>query len=175
MEIIHFGEDVLRKKADPVDPSEDLKEVIEEMFRVMYEAPGIGLAAPQVGISKRFFIIDVECDGQNPLVFINPVILERKGEKTPLDEGCLSFPDISGEVMRPSIVVIRATDLEGNTFELEADDLLAKAIQHEYDHINGVLFIDHLSRDEKEFIKNDLKVLKKRTMKDIERREAGSQ
>lgn len=163
MEIVRYGDEILRKKAEPIEKIEEVEGVIDDMFRLMHEAEGVGLAGPQAGISKRFFVIEVDESG--PLVFVNPVIIERKGRKTELEEGCLSFPGITGTVVRPETVLIKALDRAGEEFTLETDGLLAKVIQHEYDHINGVLFIDKLQDFEKQTIKDDLKSLRKRTLK----------
>lgn len=165
MEIVHYGNPVLREKAEEVPSNMDLNSFIDEMFDLMYKSAGIGLAAPQVGESLRFFITDF--DGQSPMVFINPRIIERKGEKTAMDEGCLSFPGLGGQVIRPSQVIVEAENRERRPFKLEASELLAKVIQHEYDHINGVLFIDRLETEEKEEIKSELKALATRTRKSL--------
>jgi len=126
---------------------EALHTLIDDMAETMYAAPGVGLAAPQLGISKRLFIIDVATDDDEPSdlrVFINPEIIEAEGETT-FNEGCLSFPGVREEIDRAERVKVRAADRDGQAFELEADGLLAIAIQHENDHLDGKLMIDHLS------------------------------
>jgi peptide deformylase len=115
--------------------------LIEDMKETMYEADGVGLAAPQVGILKRLFVVDI---GEGPLVFINPEILETSGTQTD-EEGCLSLPGKTEEVTRPNFVKARALNEKGEEFEIEAEELLARAILHEYDHLNGTLFIDRVS------------------------------
>ena len=136
-----FGDDVLRKKCREVDEiDERLLTLIEDMKETMYEAEGVGLAAPQVGILKRLFVIDI---GEGPLVFINAEILETSGSQTD-EEGCLSLPGETKEVMRPNYVKARALNEKGEEFEIEAEELLARAILHEYDHLNGTLFIDRV-------------------------------
>lgn len=134
-----MGDEVLRKKCKEVKEVNDrIRVLIDDMFDTMYEENGVGLAAPQVGILKRIVVIDV---GEEPLVFINPVILETSGEQTG-DEGCLSLPGKSGVVTRPNYVKVRAFDEEMNEFELEGTELLARAICHECDHLDGILYVD---------------------------------
>ena len=138
-----YGDDVLRKKCREVDNIDKrLLTLIEDMFDTMYEADGVGLAAPQVGMLKRLFVIDI---GEGPLVFINPEIIETDGSQTD-QEGCLSLPGELEEVMRPNYVRARALNEKGEEFEIEAEELLARAILHEYDHLNGTLFIDRVKR-----------------------------
>lgn len=134
-----MGDDVLRKKCKEVKQvNERTRILIDDMFDTMYEENGVGLAAPQVGVLKRIVVIDV---GDEPLVFINPVILETSGEQTG-DEGCLSLPGKSGVVTRPNYVKVCAFDEEMNKFELEGTELLARAICHECDHLDGILYVD---------------------------------
>ena len=140
--IREFGEPVLEKKAKKVkEVTPRIRELVEDMFETMYHDCGVGLAAPQVGILKRIFVIDV--DGENPYVFINPEILETAGEQTG-DEGCLSLPGKTGTVTRPQSVKVRAWDLDMNEFVLEAEDLLARAVCHENDHLDGILYTAHV-------------------------------
>lgn len=134
-----MGDEVLRKKCKEVKEVNDrIRVLIDDMFDTMYEENGVGLAAPQVGVLKRIVVIDV---GDEPLVFINPIILETSGEQTG-DEGCLSLPGKSGVVTRPNYVKVRAFDEEMNEFELEGTELLARAICHECDHLDGILYVD---------------------------------
>lgn len=138
-----YGDSILRKKCREVDQiDERLLTLIEDMKETMYEADGVGLAAPQVGILKRLYVIDI---GEGPLVFINPEIIETDGSQVD-EEGCLSLPGETGEVMRPNYVRARALNEKGEEFEIEAEELLARAILHEYDHLNGTLFIDRVKR-----------------------------
>lgn len=138
-----IGDDILRKNSRKVDEINDrIVTLVKDMIDTMYEANGVGLAAPQVGILKRIFVIDVY-DGEGARIFINPEIIETSGEQVD-SEGCLSIPGEEGEVKRPSKVSIKALDLEGKEFTLEAEGLLARAICHENDHLNGVLFVDYL-------------------------------
>lgn len=138
-----FGDDVLRKRSREVEEIDNrLLTLIEDMKETMYDANGVGLAAPQVGILKRLFVIDI---GEGPLVFINPEILETSGSQID-EEGCLSLPGETEEVMRPNYVRARALNEKGEEFEIEAEELLARAILHEYDHLNGTLFIDRVKK-----------------------------
>lgn len=130
---------ILRKKSKVVKIIDEKTQILlADMADTMYQANGVGLAAPQIGILKRLVVIDV---GEGLIKLINPVILERSGEQQDM-EGCLSVPDISGEVLRPQKVRIKAQDENGNYFELEGTDLLARAFCHELDHLDGILFID---------------------------------
>lgn len=139
----------LRKKARLVEEKdlEEVRKIIPIMFNTMYDAPGIGLAAPQVGIGLRFFIMDLakEGDEKEQYVILNPEILEESEECSEAKEGCLSVPEQFSEVIRPEKIKLRYMDLDGKQQEIEADDLLARCIQHETDHLDGILFIDHLS------------------------------
>lgn len=138
-----YGDDVLRKKCREVEQIDKRTlTLIKDMFETMYDADGVGLAGPQVGILKRLFVIDI---GEGPLVFINPEILETSGKQID-EEGCLSLPGEMEEVMRPNYVKARAINEKGEEFEIEAEGLLARAILHEYDHLNGTLFIDRVKR-----------------------------
>jgi peptide deformylase len=124
------------------------KKLVEEMFETMYDAPGIGLAAIQVGEPRRIVTMDLakKDEPKEPQVFINPEIVSHSGEKNTHEEGCLSIPEYYEEVERPAAVKLRYLDLDGKPHEVEADGLLATCIQHEIDHLNGVLFIDHISK-----------------------------
>lgn len=138
-----IGDTVLRQKCRKVEKIDDrLLTLIDDMFDTMYDADGVGLAAPQVGILKRLFVIDI---GEGPLVFINPEILETRGSQTG-DEGCLSVPGRYEEVTRPNYVKARALNEKGQEFEIEGEELLARAILHEYDHLDGTLFVDKLEK-----------------------------
>lgn len=133
------GDDILRKKSREVkEVTKRVKELVEDMIETMYDNNGVGLAAPQVGMLKRIFVVDI---GEGPLTFINPVIKEESGEQFGV-EGCLSVPGKQGDVLRPYRITIEAMNVEGATFELEAEEFLARALCHEYDHLEGVLYID---------------------------------
>ncbi len=143
LDIRVLGDPILREETTPVQQvTSELRTLVKNMFETMYLAKGIGLAAPQVGRTERLTVIDVD---DSPLVVINPEILSISSAKAKAEEGCLSIPDVYGDVERPAIVRVRAMNLEGITFEIEATDLLARCFQHEIDHLHGKLFIDYLS------------------------------
>ena len=138
-----FGDPVLKTcAAEITNIDAKLVKLADEMLAVMYDAPGLGLAAPQIGVQKQLFVYDVD---DSPQVLINPKIVESSGEWV-YDEGCLSIPGLYVEMLRPKLVLVEATNLEGNTIQIEADELLARLFQHEIDHLNGKVFVDYLSR-----------------------------
>ena len=144
-------EAVLRQVATPVtDFTPELKKIIKDMIEFMKDSNGIGLAAPQIGISKRFVVIGFE--DVDPFVLINPEIIETSLEENVYEEGCLSIPGMYAKVTRPERIKVQAWNERGRPFNLEADGLLSTVIQHEIDHLNGVLFIDHLNSKSKEKI-----------------------
>ena len=146
-QIVTYGNEVLRKKAEPGNEiDQEVKDLVADMIATLKDAKGLGLAAPQVGESKRIFILDLSPVDltEDVRVFINPEIIEASGEVT-MEEGCLSFPGIFQKLSRPEYVRVKALDLTGDEFQLEADGILARAILHEYDHLDGKLFIDYLS------------------------------
>ncbi|MDQ3482059.1 MAG: peptide deformylase [Pseudomonadota bacterium] len=161
--IIEVPDQLLREQSAPVERiDDDLKRLVADMFETMYEAPGIGLAAVQVAVPRRLLIIDlqdpVEEDGdpvKDPHVFINPEILERSDARKSYNEGCLSIPDQYAEIERPDIVRARWLDQHGKSQEGEFGGLMSVCLQHEVDHLNGILFIDYLSR-----LKRDMLVKK---------------
>lgn len=145
-EIRVIGDPVLRQRAtDVTDIDGKLARLADDMLTTMYEAPGLGLAGPQVGVQKRIFVYDV---GEGPQVVINPEVRESSGEWA-FDEGCLSIPGLSFELVRPKEVHLVGYDLHGNELSIEADELLARCFQHELDHLDGVLFIERLQDDER--------------------------
>jgi peptide deformylase len=142
------GDPVLRRRAEEVTEIDGrLAKLCEDMVETMYEAPGIGLAAPQVGVQKRFFVYDLGY-GDGPQVLINPVVTEAEGEWE-FHEGCLSVPGMSFDIVRPKQVSVTGLDLDGNDVEFEADELLARLVQHELDHLDGVLLLEHLDDDQR--------------------------
>jgi peptide deformylase len=142
LDIRVLGDPILRAETTPVTRvTDELKRLARDMFDTMYAAKGIGLAAPQVGRSERMAVIDI---GNNPIVIINPEIIGSEG-KSKAEEGCLSIPDIYGDVERPERVQVRALDLDGKVFEVEGAELFGRCLQHEIDHLHGKLFIDYLS------------------------------
>ncbi len=143
-----FGDPVLRTLADEVtDIDGKLVALANDMLTTMYAEPGIGLAAPQIGVSKRFFVYDLG-EGEGAQALVNPVVAESDGEWL-FEEGCLSVPGLHWEIVRPKIIHVTGYDLDGNEVSLEADELLSRLIQHELDHLDGVLLLDHLEGDER--------------------------
>ena len=140
--------DVLTTECEPVEEVDDeIRQLVDDLAETMYDAPGIGLAAPQVGVTKRVTVIDVsdpDQPGNDLQVLINPEILEREGKIT-WEEGCLSFPGLYGDVVRSEWVKVRATDRDGEAYEIEGDGLMAVALQHEIDHLDGVLFLERMT------------------------------
>jgi peptide deformylase len=146
LNILHFPDPRLRTVAKPVKQVDDaMRQLAEDMLETMYAAPGIGLAATQVNVHKRIVVIDISEERNRPLCLINPEILELEGIEE-MEEGCLSVPGVYERVQRADRVRIRALDRDGQSFELEADGLLAVCIQHEIDHLDGKLFVDYLSQ-----------------------------
>ena len=140
--IREYGDDILTKPSKPVkEMTPRLKELVDDMIETMHEADGVGLAACQVGILKRIFVVDVT--GEDPHVFVNPEVIESSGVQNGY-EGCLSLPGMSGKVLRPEHVKIKAFDREMQPFEMEADELLARAIVHECDHLEGEMYVEHV-------------------------------
>jgi peptide deformylase len=178
-EIIIYPDPVLKQKAKPVeDFNEELKTLANDMLFTMYQAPGIGLAGPQIGVDKRIFVLDVDfnrseknnSDGNNvydysetkPKVFINPVFKAVGKEKEKNQEGCLSLPGIYDDVVRFKEIEVEYQDIEGNKHQMNANGLLAVCIQHETDHLDGIMFIDRLSQLKKNFYRKKFQKLKKK-------------
>ena len=146
LEILHYPDPRLRRRAEPVSAVDhDVRRLIDDMFETMYDAPGIGLSAPQVNVAKRVVTIDVSKDRSAPLCLVNPEVRSADGE-TETEEGCLSVPGVYEPVKRPERVRVLALDRDGHRREIEAEGLLAVCIQHEIDHLDGRLFVDYLSR-----------------------------
>jgi peptide deformylase len=161
--LVYYGNETLKKVAEEVkNIDEDIINLIDSMFGVMYKAKGIGLAAPQVDVSKRIVVIDIkEFNGKPPLVLINPVIKESSNEIEPYEEGCLSIPGINADILRPSRVLTQAIDSSGKKIEIETGGLLARVLQHEIDHLNGIVFIDYLEEFIRRELRPELKKIKK--------------
>lgn len=157
--ILEFPDPRLRTKAVPVEPAQlaepSFQQLFDDMFETMYEAPGIGLAASQVDVHRRFMVIDVTEDKSRPLVFVNPEISAREGEQV-YQEGCLSVPGIYADVTRSDSITVSALDRHGTPFTIEADGVLAVCIQHEMDHLDGKLFVDYLSPLKREMVRKKL-------------------
>jgi peptide deformylase len=151
--IVTYNDPILNKEAEPVSsPDEELHQLIEDMFETMYNANGVGLAAPQIGRLIRLFVVDADIMAEEtdevkhgPLVFINPEIAETKGEIVRMEEGCLSIPEVRDEVKRPDSVTVRFLDRNFTERKAEYSGWLSRVVQHEYDHLQGTLFLDHLS------------------------------
>ena len=155
-QILHYPDPRLRRHAEAVtEVDAQIRTLVDDMAETMYQAPGIGLAAPQINVSKRIIVIDTSETKDNLHVFINPEIVSREGEQT-LEEGCLSVPGIYDNVTRAQRITVRALDREGQPFELEASGLLATCVQHELDHLEGKLFVDYLSRLKQQRIRKKL-------------------
>jgi peptide deformylase len=159
LEIVKYGNSILTKKAEKITNLDRyIEELAQNMVQTMYAAPGIGLAAPQINESKRLITADLSVgeNSQNLIILINPELISLEGEVVN-QEGCLSIPDINENVARPYRVIVKGVDLKGNEKTVEAEGLLARVLCHEIDHINGKLFIDHLSRLKKSLIKKKLR------------------
>jgi peptide deformylase len=166
LKILHVPDPRLREKAWPIENIDDeIHQLIEDMFETMYDAPGVGLAATQVGIAKRLAVIDVSQEKNQRLVLINPEILEKRDEEI-MEEGCLSVPYHADKVKRATWVKMRALDQKGKVYELESTGLLAECIQHEIDHLDGKLYIDYLSSLKRNRIVEKIKKIK-RERKDL--------
>lgn len=167
--LVILPDPVLREVSSPVETvNDDLRRLADDMLETMYDAPGIGLAAIQIGVPKRMLVIDLAKEGEEkqPQVFINPEILSSSEERSVYEEGCLSIPDYYAEVERPAVITVRHLDREGKEQQVEAGGLLATCLQHEIDHLNGVLFIDHISRLKREMVvKKFTKLARGRTAK----------
>jgi peptide deformylase len=161
--ITKYGDAVLESSGKPIETfDEEFAKLCEEMFESMYAAQGVGLAAPQIGLAKRLAVVDVSV-GKNPearLVLANPEIIHVEGDQRE-EEGCLSLPGFRGNVLRPAYVTIRAQNLHGETFEMKGEGLLARAFSHEIDHLNGILFLQHLSMLKRDLIKRRIRKLRK--------------
>ena len=162
LNILKYPDKRLRTIAKPVvSVDETIKQQVKDMFETMYEAPGIGLAATQVNFHKRIIVIDISDQCNEPICLINPEIIEKSGE-IEWEEGCLSVPDYYENIIRANDVKVQALNQYGETFELEASEMLSVCIQHEIDHLDGILFVDHLSRLKQ-------KRLKKKTEKKVKK------
>ena len=166
LEILEYPDPRLRTQAKPVtDFGAELQRQIDDMLETMYAAPGIGLAATQVDIHKRLIVIDVSEESDQPIVLINPEVLEKRGVEE-MEEGCLSFPGVYAKVQRANEIRIKAQDRQGKDFEIDTGGLLAVCIQHELDHIEGKLFVDYLSPLKRERIRKQLEKKHRREAQD---------
>ncbi|MGE0370849.1 MAG: peptide deformylase [Gammaproteobacteria bacterium] len=164
LHILHYPDPRLRIKAEPVElVNDEVRQLVDDMLETMYDAPGIGLAAPQVNVSKRLIVIDISETRDTPLCLINPVILERAGSEV-MEEGCLSVPGIYDTVERAAAIRVQALGRDGASYEMEADGLIAVCIQHEIDHLEGKLFVDYLTEMKRQRIKKKLEKNRRRTL-----------
>ncbi len=163
LRLLHLlGSPILRQRAEPVAAVDDaVRELVDDLFETMYAARGVGLAANQVGVARRVAVVDVGKEVPEPLILINPEIKAVSDDTEITEEGCLSIPEIFGDVERPLRVVVRALDKDGTPFELESTGYQARAIQHEIDHLDGVLFLDHLSAVKRSLLLSKWKRLRK--------------
>jgi len=161
--IVKYGDPILEKPGAPIKKFDaELEQLVEDMFASMYAAQGVGLAAPQIGSSLRLTVIDVT-GGKNPeakIILANPEIIHAEGEVRE-EEGCLSIPGFRGYVIRPQFVTVKAQNAKGESYEIRGENLLARAFCHEIDHLNGVLFLQHLSMLKRDLIKRKIKKLRK--------------
>jgi peptide deformylase len=162
--IVLYGEPVLEKKAETITEFDtpDLRKLVDDMFESMYAAKGVGLAAPQIGLSKRIAVIDLSVaeDPQQKIVLINPEVIHREGAQIG-EEGCLSIPGFREQVRRAKKVTVRAQNVKGESFEMSGEDLLARAFSHEIDHLNGRLYITHVSPLKRDLIRRKVRKLVK--------------
>ena len=174
MDVVHYGDPILRKKCNKVKEFKGLNKLIDDMFDTMYEENGIGLAANQVGVDLNLFIIDIsdiEEEGESIHIFINGEIIDSSGESW-FEEGCLSIPDVRLDVKRPETITFKYQDLDGKIHTDEIKGLLARAIQHEVDHLNGVFIIDRVSKTTKITVDKELKAIKKEAVDKAKYRKA---
>jgi peptide deformylase len=166
--IIEFPDPRLRTVAKPVESVDKrIRQLIDDMFETMYEAPGIGLAATQVDVHLRLLVLDVSEDKSQPMVFINPEIVSSEGSQV-YQEGCLSVPGIYADVTRANTITVKALDRDGEAFQITADGLLAVCVQHEMDHLAGKVFVDYLSPLKRELVKKKLAKQKRLALEDSE-------
>jgi peptide deformylase len=165
LKIVHYPEPVLLEVGKPVAQDEfnlDLSKLVDDMFETMYEAKGVGLAAPQVGVGKRFFVMDCS-GGEDPaqkLAIINPEIIHVEGDQSG-EEGCLSFPGLYQKVQREMRVIVRAQDVKGDTFEFDGTEMAARCVLHETDHCDGIVFLDRMTPLRRQFAKQKIRKMQK--------------
>ena len=164
LDILHYPDNKLRTKAKTVQQvTKRHQTLLDDMFETMYNAPGIGLAATQVNVHEQIIVIDISEDKDSPLCLINPIIIEKKGIET-MEEGCLSVPETYASIQRAEWIKFTALDRNGETYEMEADDLLAVCVQHEIDHLHGKLFVDYLSNLKQERIRKKIEKMKRKKL-----------
>ena len=169
LKIRKYGDPVLRDKAGRIEEiNGEIIELSRDMLETMYAYDGVGLAANQVGVLKRIIVVDIspKDPAYKPLILINPVIIEAEGEEV-FEEGCLSIPEITADVIRPDHILVRALSTDEREIEIEAEGILARALQHEIDHLDGVLFIDRVSFMRRQLLKGQLRKLERETLREI--------
>ena len=169
-----YGDPVLRRKAVPVDQfDEELRQLVDDMIDTMEAAEGIGLAAPQIGVSRAVCVVNMRYieKGQPPQAFINPQILEEFGENVSMEEGCLSIPGIAEEVTRKKGIRIRYQDVQGNMHEMQCTDMLARVLQHEVDHLNGIFFTDRLGPMKRRLLAKKLRAIAEEARRELAERQ----
>ena len=173
LKVVHYGDPILRKRCNAVKKFSKLESLLNDMFDTMYEENGIGLAANQVGLDMNLFIVDISGieEDEKTRVFINGKIIDSRGESW-FEEGCLSIPDIRLNVKRPDVIVFKYQDEKGQEYEEKFDGLLARAIQHEVDHLNGVFIVDRVSQAEKMSVSKELKNIEKQSSSNYNSRKA---
>lgn len=168
--IVTYNDPILKKETEPIsENSDELQLLIDDMFETMYQASGVGLAAPQIGKSIQVFVMDADAiteeiedeEDVGPIALINPKIIKEDEEKVKLEEGCLSIPEVRDEILRPKSITVQYKDRDFNDQTLEATGWVARVIQHEYDHLQGVLFLDYLSAFKRRLHKSTLKKIEK--------------
>lgn len=167
LELRIYGDSILKRSSLPVTKiDKEIKSLAANMAETMYLNKGVGLAAPQIGVSKRIIIIDISKEYNSLITLINPEVIYKEGEEV-AEEGCLSLPGISAEVVRPSKVVIKGLDLKGKVVEVVGEGLASRAFLHEIDHLNGILFIDRINKEKRRELRKELKELKRLAKKGI--------
>ncbi len=166
LHIVLYPHPILRKKANPVpEVNDEVREVANRMIELMHEAEGVGLAAPQIGLPWRLFVTNSRLEDDGDRVYVNPILTNPGGDWDIAEEGCLSLPDINGDVRRPSAITIEATTLDGESFTMTADGFLARIWQHEFDHLNGTLIFDRFTQLSKLSNRKLIKALEKKNAK----------
>ncbi len=162
LELVYYGNPVLASVAENVSNVDgSISSIVDEMFRVMYKEKGIGLAAPQVNLGRRIIVVDPGDNRSRKIALINPVIAEFSDRTEPYEEGCLSLPGLNADVIRPSEIFVKALNANGDEIEFEAGGILARVIQHEVDHLNGIVFIDRIEKYVRDEFRSELKKIKK--------------
>ena len=160
--LVYYGNETLRKIAEKVkNIDQEIIDLIDSMYNIMYKENGVGLAAPQVDISKRILTIDIEHHEGPSITLINPEIIAKSDTLVPYDEGCLSLPGLNAEIIRPAEITVKGISPDGKEIRLDADGLLARVLQHEIDHLNGIVFIDHMDEYLRKEYTSEIKKIKK--------------